>query len=71
MFFPEFVIAVDQGAGVALELLGAVPMRRGRITGSVFRPIGIGGVMAKHRLAIDGELQREVRIDPNELRQEI
>jgi hypothetical protein len=40
---------------------------RRRIAGSVFCPIRISGIIPNHGLAIDSELQREVRIDKNEL----
>src|SRR5437660_9706399 len=52
---PLFLLPSDQRPGITLELLQRIPVRRGRITRSIFGPIRIGCVMAKRRLAIDGE----------------
>ena len=70
-FLPKFLIPINQRTGIALELLERVPVRRGRIAGSIFRPVGVAGAITKQRLAIHGELQSEVRIDPDELPEQI
>src|SRR5262249_10351125 len=71
MSLAKLQIAVDQRAGIALELFERVPMRRGRIAGAVFGPTEIAGVRTKYRLAVDRNLQRQVRIDPDELLEQL
>ena len=44
---PLFLIAGDQRPGIALDLLQRVPVRRGRIAGAVFAPVGIGGACSR------------------------
>ena len=61
------LIAGDQRPGIALELLQAVPVRRGRVAGPVFGPVRIGGGMTDSVLPSTTKSQREMRIDPNEL----
>ena len=65
----DFSIAVDQGAGVAFELLQRIPVRRAGVAGAIFRPIWIAGVPIDHTLAVYSK--RQVRIDPNKLGQQL
>ena len=37
------LVAGDQRPGIALDLLQRVPVRRSRVAGPVFAPVGIGG----------------------------
>jgi len=71
MFCTNFPVMLDQGAGIALELLERVPVRGSRIARAVLCPIKVGGVVEKQGLAIFSQQQREVRIAPNELGEQV